>query len=126
MIKPKHPAVGMNLGPMVVGDTEITTYVKFLMSFGDVKHECKLSNSNGVCLSFLCVNEPSCGWKFTAPRKQKGNNWKITTLQNEHSGDCSSEACPKRSFSEDYGISKSGAWWQEKGHERQYTCRLLT
>jgi hypothetical protein len=120
MIKPKHPAIGMNLGPMVVGGFEITTYVKSFMSFGDVKHDCKLSNSDGVCesakVSSVSTNHLVVGNSLPGNKKitiGKLQLYKMNTVVTVHLRPSISESC---------GISKS----QEKCHERQYTCRSLT
>jgi hypothetical protein len=59
MLKPIQPVINMNLGYMEIGGTEITTYVKSLMSFGDSKHDCKSTECSGKCKEFVCINDPA-------------------------------------------------------------------
>ncbi len=91
MLKPIPPVIDMNLGS--VDGTEITTYVKSLMSFGKDKHDCMSTECSSRCKEFICVNAPACDWVLRA-RRQGNFQWKITKLTNEHSGSCVSEASP--------------------------------
>ncbi len=96
MCKPILPKLEINLCPIQVGGTEVTTYVKSLGSFSDVKFDTKPIYSNGKCKAFVCVND-DCGWHLWA-RKQKDCNWKIIRLCDTHVGSCVSMASPNSSL----------------------------